>query len=158
MCSGMVVCRRLTGERGVAGHPHAAMEHLDGGLRDPHLDHLADQPGRHRVAVPLDLDVVIRGDAAAPPFGILIGLAGSGMQRGPIDGLEELPPAGAELAHQAGVEFIDQRADGDVQLGQREEAPVAQPRQDPALAISTATSTLALSRGLRGRVGMMVVP
>jgi hypothetical protein len=26
----------------VACHAHAAMEHLDGGLRDPHLDHLTD--------------------------------------------------------------------------------------------------------------------
>ena len=80
----------------------------------------------------LDLDVIIRGDAGATPFGILIGLAGQRHQGGPIDGLEELPAAGAELAHQAGIEFVDQRADGGVQLGQREEAPVAQPRHNPA--------------------------
>ena len=114
----------------------------------------------------MDLDVIIRGDAGAPPFGILIGRAGQRHQGGPIDGLEELPAAGAELAHQAVVEFIDQLADGDVQLGQREEAPVAQPRKDPALRDLDGDldprlrggRLLALSRGLRGRVGMMVVP
>ena len=70
------------GRAGVASDPHAAMEHLDGSLRGPYLNHLADQPGRHRVEVPLDLDVVIRGDAGAAPFGILIGLAGSGIRAG----------------------------------------------------------------------------
>ena len=72
--------------------------------------------------------------------------------------LEELPATGAELAHQAVVEFIDQRADRDVQLCEREEAPVTQPRQNPPFDDQHRTSTLALSRGLRGRVGMMVVP
>ena len=146
------------GRARVTGHPHTAMEHLDGGLGGPHLDHLVDQPGRHGVKVPMELDVIIRGDAGAAPFGILIGLAGQRHQSGPIDGLEELPAAGAELAHQAVIEFIDQRVDGDVQFCQREEAPVAQPRQIHRSTISTAPSTLALSRGLRGRVGMMVVP
>ena len=94
------------------------MEYLDGGLRGPYLDHLADQPGRHRVEVPVELDVIIRGDASVAPFGILIGRAGQRHQGGPVNGLEELPAAGAELAHQAGVEFIDQSADGDVQFGQ----------------------------------------
>src|SRR3546814_15839933 len=52
-------------------------------------------------------------------------------QGGPVDALEELPAAGAELAHQAGVEIPDQLADRGVQLGQREEPAVPQPRQDP---------------------------
>ena len=121
------------GRARVAGDPLAAMEHLDGGLRGPRLDHLADQPGRHGVEVPVDLDVIIRRDAGAPPFGILVGLGRQRHQGRPVDGLEELPAAGAELAHQPGVEFIDQLADRHVQLGQREEAPVAQPRQDQAL-------------------------
>ena len=47
--------------------------------------------------------------------------------------LEELAAAGTELAHQAGVELVDQDADRDVQLGEREEAPIAQPRQNPSL-------------------------
>ena len=64
----------LDGRARVTGDPHAAMEHLDGGLGGPHLDDLADQAGRHGVEVPLDFDVVIRGDAGAAPFGILIGL------------------------------------------------------------------------------------
>jgi hypothetical protein len=64
------------GRAHVTGNPHAAVEHLDGGLCGPHLDHLADQPRRHRIEVPMDLDVIIRDDAGTPPLGILIGLAG----------------------------------------------------------------------------------
>ena len=109
MCSGIVVCRRFTPRACVAGDARAAMEHLDGGLGGPHLDDLADQPGRHRVEVPLNFDVVIRRHAGAPPFGILIGLGWQRHQGGPIDGVEELTAAGTELAHQAGIEFVDQR-------------------------------------------------
>jgi hypothetical protein len=39
----------------------------------------------------------------------------------------------APSLRQAGVEFVDQSADGDVQLGEREEADIAQPRQNPPL-------------------------
>ena len=46
---------------------------------------------------------------------------------------KELPATGAKFAHQAVIEFIEQHTDGDVQLGEREEASVAQPRQNPSL-------------------------
>ena len=118
---------------GMAGDPHAAMEHLDG-----RAGACAPRPpgGSAGTAPSRSARGPRRGSPAppgAPPFGVLIGLVRQRHQGRPIDGLEELPAAGAELAHQAGIEFIDQRADRRVQLGEREEAPVAQPRQDPAL-------------------------
>jgi len=69
--------------------------------------------------------VVIRRHAGATPFGVLIGLGRQRHQGGPIDRVEELAAAGAELAHQTDVEIVDQDADRDVQLGEREEAPIA---------------------------------
>src|ERR1700750_2056462 len=127
--------RHMLGDRGVtmlhrrtrvACDPHAAMKHLDGRLRGPHLDDSADQAGRHRIEVPLDLDVVIRRHRGAPPLGILVRFDRHRQQGGPIDGLKKLAAAGAELAHEATVEFIEQRTDRRVQLDKRKEAPVAQ--------------------------------
>src|SRR6266478_532788 len=117
----------------VAGDAGAAMEHLDGGFGGPHLDDLADHAGWHRVEVPLNFDMVIRRNAGAPPFGVLIGLGRQRHQGRTIDRIEELAAAGTELAHQTNVELADQDADRDVQLGEREEALIAQPRQDPSL-------------------------
>ncbi len=102
--------------------------------RGPHLDNLADHAGRHGVEAPRNFDMVIRRRAGPTPFGMLVGLGRQRYQGGPVDGIEELAAAGAELAHQAGVEFVDQRPDGGVQLGDREEeAPIAPPCQDPPL-------------------------
>ena len=117
----------------MAGDAGAAIEHLDGSLGSPHLDDLTDHAGWNRVKVSRDFDVVIRRHAGTTPLGILIGLGRQRHQGRPIDGVEELAAAGAELAHQAGVELVDQDADRDVQLGEREEAPIAQPRQNPSL-------------------------
>ena len=142
----------------MARNAGAAMEHLDGSLGGPHLDDLADQAGWHRVEVPLNFDVVIRRHAGAAPFGVLIGLGRQRHQGRTIDGVEELAAAGAELAHQAGIEFVDQNADRDVQLGEREEAPVAQPRQNPSLDDKNRRLDLGLIARLAGRAGMMVVP
>src|SRR6266404_7070293 len=123
----------LHARAGVARDAGAAMEHLDGRLGGPHLDDLADHAGWHRVEVPLNFDVVIRRNAGAPPFGVLIGLGRQRHQGRTIDRIEELAAAGTELAHQTNVELADQDADRDVQLGEREEALIAQPRQDPSL-------------------------
>ena len=159
--------RHVLGDRGVpvldararvAGDAVAAMEHLDGGLGDPHLDDLADHAGRHGVEVPLDLDVVIRRHAGTPPFGVLVGLGRQRHQGGPVDGVEELAPAGAELAHQAGVELVDQLRMAALSSASEKKRRLRSRAKIQRSTMSTATSTLALSRGLRGRAGMMVVP
>ena len=114
-------------------HALAGVEHLDRGVGDARLDHLADQPRRHRVEMPVHLDVVVGRHPAAPPLGIGVGLGRQRQQRRPVDRLEELPPAGAELAHQPGVQIAEQLADRLVQLAQREEPAVTQPGQDEPL-------------------------
>ena len=114
-------------------HQLAAVEDLHRLRRDARLHLLAQQPERHRVEVLVDLDVVVEVHPAALPVGIFIGRRRQRLQGGPVDLLIERASGGAPAAHRPVVELIDQLADRLVQLGQREEPPVAQPRQDPAL-------------------------
>src|SRR5215470_12796297 len=116
----------------MAGDALALVEQLDGALSDAGLDLLLQQPVRHRVVVALDVHVVIEPDPAQPPLGIDIRFARQAAERRPIELLEEPPPADAEPSHRPIVEIGEQHADRAVQLRQREEALVAQPRQDPA--------------------------
>src|SRR6266540_7510713 len=103
--------------------PLAAMEDLDGACRDPYPHRLAQQRVRHRVVMPLDLDVVIEADPAFLPFRVEVGLDRQLLERGVLDLLEQNTPAGSQMSRHAGVEVRDQFPDGCVDLGQREEAP-----------------------------------
>ena len=120
------------GAAAMAGDPLAAMEDLDRGGGDPRLDLLADQLVRHAVVVLGDLDMVVEVDPAALPLGVFVGFGRQRLQRRPVELLEERPPAGAPAAHRPVVEIVEQGADRGVEIGQREEAPVPQPRQNPA--------------------------
>jgi len=62
------------------------------------------------------------------------------------------------VLHRPGVEFVEQLADGSVQIGQAEEGVVAQASQDPALDHLDTDFHLGLSLGLRTRAGMTAVP
>src|SRR4029077_4717193 len=92
---------------GVAGDADAAMENLDRGGRDPRLDHLADEPRRHRVVVAGDLDMVVGCDASPSPTRIAIGFGRQWLERWTLDRLEQLAPALANLAHNLGIEIGD---------------------------------------------------
>jgi hypothetical protein len=61
------------------------------------------------------------------------GLRRHRLHRRALDRLEEVLTRSAEVAADAGVQAGDLVADGGVQVLQREELPVAQPRDDPAL-------------------------
>jgi hypothetical protein len=52
----------------------ALAEQLDRALGDARIELLADQPIRHRVVMPVDVDMVIAPDPAWPPFGIFVRL------------------------------------------------------------------------------------
>jgi hypothetical protein len=62
-----------------------------------------------------------------------MGCAGSGFSAGASSASKACGPAAGQLLERALVQIGQQHGDGPVQLGQAEEAPVAQPRQDPAL-------------------------
>ncbi len=79
--------------------------------------------------------------------------------RWPIDRLQQLSARHAEPADPA--VFIEMRheiADRCVDVGQAVKGSVTQPPEQPSLEMSTACSTLALSRGRRGRAGKMAAP
>ena len=71
------------------GDPLALEEDLDGARRQPHLDLGAGEAVRDAVEVGLDLDVVVDADPAQPPFGEGIGLARQGLERRPVEFLEQ---------------------------------------------------------------------
>src|SRR3954463_7415781 len=115
------------------GHQLAAMEDLYRLCREARLDLFAQQPERHRIEVLLDLDVVVEVHPAALPGGIFIRCRWQLPQCRPVELLVKGPSDGTPAAHRTKVEIINQSADRLVQLGQREEPPVAQLRQNPAL-------------------------
>lgn len=98
------------------------------------------------------IDVIVRRDPALLPFGVLVWLVRERLERWQVERLEECPARGAELAHQPGIELIEQLADRLVQLLQREELPVAQARQDEPLDNQHAVLDLGLPSGRQLRV------
>jgi hypothetical protein len=81
--------------------------------------------------MPLDFDVVIEADPALLPFRIEVGLDRQRLEGWALDLIEQRAPAGPQVPCHAVVELRDQFPDGGVELGQREEAPIAQLRGDP---------------------------
>jgi hypothetical protein len=81
----------------------------------------------------VDVDVIIEADAAQAPFGVDVGLARQRGERRAIELLEELAAADAKAPHRPIIEIGEQRDDGGVELGEREEALMAQPGENPAL-------------------------
>ncbi len=114
----------------MAGDALAAVEDLDRSIGHPGPELLSQQAMWHRVVMLVDLDVVIETGAAFLPCGVGIGLDGQGRERRALEILEQLATAGTEMARGAAVELLEEIADGDVGLGQREEPPVPEPSQD----------------------------
>jgi hypothetical protein len=90
---------------------------------------LADQPVRHRVVVPIDVDVIIETDPAQTPFGIFVRVGRQRLQRRAVELEEQIAAADAQAPHWSCIEIDDQLADRLVQIGEREEATIAQPGQ-----------------------------
>ncbi len=117
----------------MAGDACPAMEDLDDGTADPDIDLLPDQPERHGIPRGVELDVIVGRDAGPLPAGERVGLRGQRLQVRPVEGRKQIGAAGIVAAHDAHVQLVQKPPDCDVQIGQREEAQVAQPRQNPAL-------------------------
>ena len=109
------------------------MEHLDRRVGDPGLDQLPDQPRGDRVEMPVQLNVVIGCHPAALPLGIGVGISRQRQQHRPVDAVEELPPAGAKLAHQPSIQIALNLVDRLVKLPQRQKPTVSQLGQNEPL-------------------------
>ena len=116
----------------MCGNPLAAVKNFNGARRDASPDLLAQQVMWRRVVVLLDLDVVIEPDPAFLPFGKDVGLGRQRLERRLLQLLEERSSARPEMPRHALIELCDQLGDGGVQLRQREEAPIAELRDDEA--------------------------
>src|SRR3954453_17160977 len=121
------------GRERMAGNARAAIEDLDGRVGDARLDDFTDEARGDGVEVACNLDVVIGGDTGALPLGITIRFSWQRFERRPLDRLQEFAPALAELTHDLRVEIGDALVDRDIEIGEREEAPVAQSCQHEAL-------------------------
>jgi hypothetical protein len=109
------------------------VEDLDRACGQPRLDLVADQAIGDRVVVAVDVDMVVEADPPQAPLGVLVGLCRQWLQRWVVEFEEEVAAAHPKTAHRPCVEVGDQQGDRLVELGQREEAPMAQAGQDPAL-------------------------
>ena len=110
----------------VARDPRALVEDLDRAVREARINCLAQQLEWHRVVMVTNLDVIVGRDRAALPLGIFVALARKPFQRRPVETGEEIVAALLELLHHLRVDLRYAVANGVVQLGQGEEAPVAQ--------------------------------
>ena len=138
-------------------HPLAAEEDLDGLLGDASLDLLMHEVVRDAVVMLSDLDVIVEVDPAALPLGILVRFIRQRGERRMIELLEQVAPTSSPAPERSIVQLDKKRVDRLIEGGKREEAAVAQARQNPSSTIWTPTSTLALSRGRYGRAGTMAV-
>jgi hypothetical protein len=82
--------------------------------------------------VPIDIDVVIDIDAAALEGSHLIGQGGQRLQNRSVESLEPFAAVARQFLEGAAIEVFEQFGDGDIDLVQAEETPVAQAGQNPA--------------------------
>ena len=117
----------------VRGHPLALEEAFDAARGKTNLDLLPDERVRHAVVMAIDLDVVIDVGAGLLPVRVLEGRRRQGSERRTVQGLVGVPAAAGELSEGPAIEVVDETGDSLVQFGQREEAPVSEPGEDPPL-------------------------
>ena len=120
------------GAVGVHRHALLAGEGLHRRAADAQLDLGAHQPVRHAVVVAVELDVVVDVHARALEAHDGHAARRQRPQRRLIQPPEGLAAAAGQLLERARVQVGDELADRRVELGQAEEAAVAQAREDPS--------------------------
>src|SRR5437867_8030218 len=113
-------------------HPLATEEDLDGLLGNPRLYLLMHEVVRDAVVMLGDLDMIIKIDPAALPLGILVRLIRQGGQRRSIELFEQFAATTSPAAQRSIVQLDKKRVDRLIEGGKREEAAVAQARQNPS--------------------------
>jgi hypothetical protein len=136
----------------------ALVEQLDGAGGDAGFDLLAQQAVRHRAVVAVDVDVIVERDTAAAPLGIEVGLHGQGGQRRPVEFVGQL--AAADLERRIGRPFNSSSNALIAAFSSAREKKrwLRRRARIQRSTTCTPTSTLALSRGRRGRSGRIAVP
>ncbi len=115
----------LTIGASVTGNALVPAEDLDRALAGADVEEFAEVGERDAVEVSLHRDVVVDAGARLLPLGITVRLHGKRRERRTVDLLEESAARVLELLERATVEFLDELPDGQVELVQGEEAPVA---------------------------------
>ena len=110
--------------------PVAAAQQFDGGRGQARPDLGVHQPVRGGVVVSVDLDVIVEVDPRVP-VRVDVALGRGRLQRRPIEPLEERASGGADVPRRAVIELVTSSAMGR-STPQREEGPIAQPREDKA--------------------------
>lgn len=141
------------------GNALALVEDLNRACGKPHFDLGADKAMRNAAVVVSDLDMIVDADASDAPLGEDVRAGRQGLQRRPIDLVEQMPARYAEPADRAFViEPVQHRANRCIEFGEAVEDAVAQAPDKPALDHQRRLLDLALSRGRRGRAGRIAVP
>ena len=117
----------------MAGNTFAALKRLDGAGRDPHPKSRPREVVGDGVVMVIDADVVIGSDGNSLPIGMGMACRGQRDQCGFVQPFKKLQARRAKVTADAAIQAHQFFADGRVQLLQREEDPIAQPRNDPVL-------------------------
>ena len=123
----------------MGGHTLALKETLNGRGGKADFDRAPDQAVRDTVLMAVDVDVagwpraIVHVHLCGLPFGEFVVMCGQWPHRRAINGREDAGPAAIELFEWPVVQVRQQRTDGAIEFGQREEPMIAQPRQNPAL-------------------------
>ena len=129
LCSGSRPAREAAP---VTGHPLAQVVDLNDvdGVSDLNL--LADQPMRHAVVVPLELDVVVDPNSGFLPDAVVVGLGRKSPHRREIIPLEDLSPVACQLLEGSAVDRLQTFLQGLIELVQAVEDLIARGGQDLA--------------------------
>ena len=105
----------------------------------------------------VDVDVTIEPDPPQAPLGIFIGLRRQRLQRRAVELEKQIAAADTQAPHRAGIEIANQQADRLVHSASEKKRRLRSRANIQRSTTSTPTSTLALSRGRRGRAGRIAV-
>ena len=123
----------LSTAAGMTGDTFAFGQHFDHVTRDTQLDGLVDQGMRHAVVIALEFDVVVDVDRGFLPLGDDEGRPREGSQVGGIHLGKGILPTARQFLEGTGVQCGQQFKNGGIQFGDREETPMAQASEYPAL-------------------------